>query len=390
MIAKVVLLCLALSVLAKSNEVHYHYHMDEDRTKSAAHKGYKSCAFIAYTKHSGCMTLGLFSATKRQACRVALAERLAECRAKNPERFLAKGSDRALNSKNAHKGYKLCAAGSYTKLGWCLTKNALNSEGKIKCRAEHQSRLTQCRVNNEGRRLAHKGYKTCALGSWTRHAGCMTKNLFNKEGRAQCRAENSARIAACRAQNPERQLSAHKGYRVCAAGAYAKHSWCMTKNLLNNAGKAECRNVLAARLAECKLNHPGRRLSSDSVCKTEASLEFNECNAEAELATTDSEVASEKQKCQTTFELAKSECNSKRALEKVQKHAMGKEQHLLFCKSRAKHAWFWCDLWAKLRGGEHKDEKIKECANKYDAAVNTCAAQEKPTDNSNTATSSLL
>jgi len=57
---------------------------------------------------------------------------------------------------------------------------------------------------------------------------------------------------------------------------------------------------------------------------------------------------------------------------------MGKEQHLLFCKSRAKHNWFWCDIWAKLRGGDQKEERIKECANKYDAAINVCLAQEKP------------
>lgn len=174
--------------------------------------------------------------------------------------------------------------------------------------------------------------------------------------------------------------TAHKGYKLCMFNANVLFGGCMAASFNIKTKKDACRAARAKRQAECKAKNPQRRLSGGSMCHAEASSELSRCNSDSMFGLSDSESLEKKSLCKANFELKTAECDSHRALEKIQKHMANKEQHLLFCKSRAKHSWFWCDMWAKLRGGEHKEQRVNECNNKYNAAINACEAHEKPED----------
>ena len=296
MIAKLTIICLAVSVLAAAdNEVHYHYHMDGETSPKLAHEGYKACYAGAYAKHGGCMTLAIFSAAKRAACRATLASRLAECRLNNP----ATESRRLSSAPQA--------------------KRALSAQ--------------------------HKGLKACVAGAYTRHGGCMTLAIFSADKRAACRATLAGRIALCKAQNPAQASS---------------------RLLTGN-----------------KRSHNGFR---KTLCDWNSGIKFGVCKMRASIGGTDAEKAEKKANCDKENELRKSECAAKHSLAIMKKRAMTKEQHKLFCETRAKHSWFWCDFWAKLRGGDHKAERIADCEAKFNASQAICKAEANPNTTSTVVT----
>lgn len=294
MIGKIMMLSLAvMSIATAANEVHYHYHMDGDESTKPSHKGYKACAFKAYSWHAGCMTLAIFSAAKRAECRAKLAVKLADCKAQNPteSRRLSAQSERALSKPIQHKGYKLCAFGAYSK-----------------------------------------------------NAGCMSLAIFSAEKRAACRATLASRLADCRVQFPA-----------------------TPSRLLTTSGRHD--------RSHSPSKHGGFRLT---LCNWNSSIKLGACKVKASFGGTDAEKAQKKAACQSEHQLRLSECAAKHSLAKLQRRALSKDEHLLFCTSRAKNSWFWCDFWAKLRGGDQKAARVAECEAKFNTAIAVCDAQNAP------------
>ena len=98
----------------------------------------------------------------------------------------------------------------------------------------------------------------------------------------------------------------------------------------------------------------------------------------AAIGGTDAEKFQKRADCDREHGLRQNECAAKHSLAVMKKRAMTKEQHMLFCETRAKHSWFWCDFWAKLRGGDHKAERLAECEAKFNGSEAVCKAEANP------------
>lgn len=180
----------------------------------------------------------------------------------------------------------------------------------------------------------------------------------------------------------------HKGYRTCAMGAYTKHAGCMTAALFSSAKRKACRMTLASRLAACRasdavvltrshLANKDSHLAAhmdimNTMCIYKADAARTLCRTKASLSGTELEKAKKLAECDLEWNTMIAECNSKRHLGNLQLKASSHERHALFCESNAKHSWFWCNFWAKLRGGSDLASHAKQCENEYDAAIRKC------------------
>jgi hypothetical protein len=182
---------------------------------------------------------------------------------------------------------------------------------------------------------------------------------------------------------------AHKGYRACALGVYTKHAACMTAALFSAAKRKACRFTLASRLAACRaseglavrvsphLKSKERNLAAhfdmtNTMCIYKADAERVLCRARASVGGTELEKAKKLAECDLEWNTMVAECNAKRHLSNLQLKAASSEKHLLFCQSNAKHSWFWCNFWAKLKGGPNVLAHTKECEREYNETVRKC------------------
>lgn len=296
MIAKIMFICFAVSVIAVGdNEVHYHYHMDGEQAPKVSHKGYRICAARPYVAYYFCKSITFGNSAKIDACKAKLAAKLAGCRVENP-----------------------------------IQSRRLTSSPKDN---RSLSGSTQ-----------HKGYRTCYSWAYIRHPGCMTIAIFSADKRAACRATLADRLATCRAEYPS------------------------PSRLLTTSGNNK-RTLGGSR------KHNGFR---QTLCEWNSGIKYRACNVRAYFGGTDAEKAQKRANCESEHNLRKSECVAKHSLAVIQKRALTKEQHMLFCVTRAKHSWFWCDFWAKLRGGDQKASRIAECETKFNNANAACNAEAAP------------
>jgi len=206
---------------------------------------------------------------------------------------------------------------------------------------------------------------------------------------AMCTIENR------KTDNVGKLHSSHKGYKTCAMGVYTKHAGCMTAALFSTAKRKACRMTLASRLAACKASDAVQTLRShlstkdkhlaahmnvmNTMCIYKADAARTLCRTKASISGSELEKAKKLAECDLEWNTMIAECNSKRHLANLQIKASSQERILLLCESNAKHAWFWCNFWAKLRRGSDINARAKQCENEYDAAISKCKAAEYTT-----------
>jgi len=201
--------------------------------------------------------------------------------------------------------------------------------------------------NQSSPKLAHKGARWCRTKVWSSFYACMSWSFYSKEKRDACRAQRTDGLANCAQQYEEPVVEA----------------------------SVQTTAEPASRLLNKKRNHLGVKAT---FCRWRAGFTLSNCNFKARFGGSDEDKAKKRQECQNNYNLTIAECNAQRALTKMSKRHMSAQQHLFWCEHVAKHKWFWCNLWAKVRGGDNKDANIASCENRYNDRIAVCSADSAP------------
>jgi len=180
----------------------------------------------------------------------------------------------------------------------------------------------------------------------------------------------------------------HLNEALCDGGADMRYAACILRHPFDKVEKGKCHNILEHEQRVCanqnqehpQENNQVEHLSSkpqhagvkQGWCKFKAWNTYWTCLAGAGVGGSAVEKSAKKAACESNWAIAKAQCNTARLLKKLQNRSLSTEEHLLFCATGAKNSWFWCEFWAKLRGGDQKQARLNACDNTYNQKMAVC------------------
>lgn len=182
--------------------------------------------------------------------------------------------------------------------------------------------------------------------------------------------------------------NSHKGLKLCLAWVNTKYGGCISVGFWSPAKRQACKDARDKSETECNVKYPvvvapKRLLSTPKSHKGWCSIKLYWkkyfCNRKANKAETEALKQAELKKCTDEYTFNLAACDAKRSLSQLSKNMTSKHDRALFCSARAKNAWFWCDLHAKIKGGDDKAANIKACADTYNVAQQKCNEDAKDT-----------